>query len=161
MESFEQKLIPSLERATENDIPVLLSLEQEVSGSHLYSAMTEENDWKEEFKNGIVYFIKCGDKIIGNLSYEEKSPEHIYISGLVVRPEFQGKGIAREVLTHFLKEHSKAARIDLVTHPDNPALHLYQSLGFQIESRKENYWGEGEPRLVLALICEGAESEAK
>lgn len=163
MESFEQKekLTSSLERATKDDIPVLLSMEQKVSGSRLYSAMTEEDDWKEEFKNGTVYLIKSGDRIVGNLSYEIKSPEHIYISGLVVSPEFQGKGIARDVLTRFLSEHSEATRIDLVTHPDNPALKLYQSLGFQVESRKENYWGEGEPRLVLALTRGETESAPK
>jgi len=43
-------------------------------------------------------------------------------------------------------------RIELVTHPDNPALKLYESLGFTVESRKENYWGDGEPRLVLAIV---------
>jgi ribosomal protein S18 acetylase RimI-like enzyme len=123
--------------------------------------MTEEEDWKEELKNGTVYLIKSGDKVVGNLSYEQKSPEHLYISGLVVSPGFQGRGIARDVLTRFLNEHSKAKRIDLVTHPDNPALQLYQSLGFQVESRNEDYWGDGEPRLVLALIRNKVESDSK
>ena len=69
----------------------------------------------------------------------------------MVIPEFQGQGVAREVLTRLLKELKDVKRVDLVTHPDNQkALQLYQSLGFIVESRKENYFGDGEPRLILA-----------
>jgi ribosomal-protein-alanine N-acetyltransferase len=53
----------------------------------------------------------------------------------------------------FILEKCKGSnRIDLVTHPENSsALELYSSLGFKVESRQENYFGDGEPRLVLAL----------
>lgn len=94
---------------------------------------------------------------MGSVSYEVKSPDHIYISGLVVKPEFQGKGIATTALKQVLAKYVNAKRIDLVTHPDNPALKLYESLGFKTESRVENYWGEGQPRLVLALEREPQE----
>jgi ribosomal-protein-alanine N-acetyltransferase len=51
----------------------------------------------------------------------------------------------------FLLEEAKGcARIDLVTHPDNAAaIALYGSLGFALESRKEDYFGDGEPRVVM------------
>lgn len=43
-----------------------------------------------------------------------------------------------------------APKIDLVTHPENTkAIRLYESLGFKIAERKENYYGDGEPRVVL------------
>jgi [ribosomal protein S18]-alanine N-acetyltransferase len=75
----------------------------------------------------------------------------VYISGLVVTPPFQGRGIARKVLTMLFEQFKHFPRIDLVTHPDNTsALKLYHSLGFVTESRVENYFGDGEPRLVLA-----------
>lgn len=153
MESFEKResLEPTLMQASEADIDTLLELEKSVAGPHTYSAMLEADDWKEELKSCSVFLIKSGNEVVGNISYEIKSPEHIYISGLVVTPEFQGKGIAKKVLTQVLDKYSNTKRIDLVTHPDNPALKLYESLGFKIESRKENYWGEGEPRLVLVL----------
>lgn len=85
--------------------------------------------------------------------YEIKGPEHAYLSGLVIDPSFQGRGIGREVLSMILDKLKDFKRIDLVTHPDNVrALKLYQSLGFVVEARKENYYDDGEPRLVLALI---------
>lgn len=157
MESFERKesLPASLLRASEADIEKLLELEKSVAGPNTYSPMLEEDEWREELKSSSVFFIKSGDEIVGSISYEEKSPEHLYISGVVVNPEFQGKGFARNALQEILDQHPEAKRIDLVTHPDNPALKLYESLGFRVESRKEDYWGDGEPRLVLAIVKEG------
>jgi ribosomal-protein-alanine N-acetyltransferase len=42
--------------------------------------------------------------------------------------------------------------VELVTHPENEnAIRLYSFLGFRVERRLENYFGDGEPRAVLAL----------
>ncbi len=140
-----------LKEATVTDIPTLLKLEQSVAGTNVYSPMLEKSDWTEELQTNKVYLIEKNNVVVGNLSYERKSSDHVYISGLMVIPEFQGQGVAREVLTRLLKELKDVKRVDLVTHPDNQkALQLYQSLGFIVESRKENYFGDGEPRLILA-----------
>ncbi|MEK7554209.1 MAG: GNAT family N-acetyltransferase [Patescibacteria group bacterium] len=140
-----------LKEATVTDIPTLLKLEQSVAGTNVYSPMLEKSDWTEELQTNKVYLIEKNNVVVGNLSYERKSSDHVYVSGLVISPEFQGQGVAREVLTRLLKELKDVKRIDLVTHPENQkALQLYQSLGFVVESRKENYFGDGEPRLILA-----------
>lgn len=143
--------VPKLafQKANEADIAELIAVEKSIGDIHTYSSMVEEGEWKDELQSNDIFLIKEGDRVVGSISYEEKSPEHLYISGVVVRPEFQGKGIARTALQKVLNEHAHVPRIDLVTHPDNPARRLYESLGFVIESRQENYWGEGEPRLVL------------
>lgn len=139
-----------LKQASVDDIPVLIDLEQSAANRHTYSPVLTEDEWKEEFRKNKVYLIEKENSVVGNISYERKDSDHAYISGLVVLPEFQGQGIARKALMQVLEELKDVKRIDLVTHPDNHvALQLYQSLGFTIESRKENYWGEGEPRLVL------------
>lgn len=153
MEAFEQKkeVTTSLERAGEADIATLIDIEKSIGDAHTYSSMLEEEEWREELRGNSIFLLRHGNDVVGSISYEEKSPEHLYISGVVVRPEFQGQGIARAALQKVLEEHSTAKRIDLVTHPDNPALKLYESLGFRVESRHENYWGEGEPRLLLAI----------
>ncbi|MFH0852134.1 MAG: GNAT family N-acetyltransferase [bacterium] len=141
-----------LKKANLEDIPTLLEIEKSVAGTNIYSPMVEDADWKEEFQKCEVYLIEHNNMVIGNLSYEKKENDHVYISGLVIKPEFQGQGIGRKVLIKLLEELKDMRRIDLVTHPDNHhALKLYQSLGFIVESRKENYFGDGEPRLVLVL----------
>ena len=142
----------SLKRATIQDIPALLSIEKSVAGTKIYSPMLEESEWIEEFDNGPIYLIEKDGIVVGNISYEKKSDDRVYISGLAIDSHFQNQGIAREVLGQILESLKDIKRIDLMTHPENTvALKLYQSLGFVIESRKENYYGDGEPRLVLAL----------
>ena len=144
----------NLVKATEADIPALIELEKSVPRTHIYSPMLEAAEWHEEFAKGVVvYLIRKDGRLAGNASYEKKSENHIYLTGLLIRPEFQGQGVAREVLNRFLDEFKNVGRIDLVTHPDNKiALKLYESLGFVVESRKENYYGDGEPRLILRLL---------
>lgn len=142
----------SLKEALTSDISTLLEIEKSVSGTKIYSPMLDKNEWEKELKKGKVYLIEKNNNIVGSVAYEQKNLDYVYISGLAIKPIFQGQGIAREVLIKLLQELKITKRIYLVTHPDNlVALKLYQNLGFVIESRKENYFGDGEPRLVLIL----------
>ncbi len=132
-----------LKEASIFDIPTLLNLEKSVSGTTTYSPMLEEGEWREALQKGKVYLIEKDTTVVGNLSYEQDGNDRVYISGLVIIPAYQGQGIAREVLVHLLKNLERVRRVDLVTHPDNhAALKLYQSLGFAVESRQENYYGD-------------------
>ncbi len=143
----------TLKLATEKDIPIYIELEKSVMGVKTYSGIANEDEAREEFKNNVVYLIENNGEIIGSTQYEIKSPEHIYLSGLVINPKFQGKGIGREVLKQVLEKINNVKRSDLVTHPDNIfALKLYESFGFTIESRKENYYGDGESRVIMSRI---------
>jgi len=144
-------MLTNLRKVTSSDIPLLIALEG-MAGTKTYSPMLKQDEWEEEIKNNFVFLIEKDGIVVGNFSYEKKSEDHIYISGLIVIPEFQGQGIAREVMNNILEQFKEIKRIDLVTHPDNViALKLYQSLGFEVESRKENYFDDGEPRLMLVL----------
>ena len=140
-------------KATIKDIPILLTIENTVIGLKTYSTMLEESEWIEAISNGPVYLIEKDEKVVGDMSYEIKSADTAYISGLLILPEFQGQGIAKKAMKFMLNEIRKFKRIDLVTHPDNfKAIKLYESLGFNIESRKENHFGDGEPRVVMTLL---------
>ncbi len=153
MESPERResFNAALQRAEPSDVELLIDIEKSVPKTNVYSPMLTERGWAREMADYTVDLIKVNGEAAGSIAYAEKEPGHVYISGLIVRPEYQGKGIATNAMRQLLDRYSDAKRIDLVTHPDNPALHLYQSLGFQVEERKENYFGDGEPRLVLAL----------
>ncbi len=141
-----------LKRATKSDIGVLIELEKGVAGTKIYSPMLKEKEWEEALEKEIVYLVEKDGIVVGNVSYERKEESQIYISGLVINPRFQGQGIGREVMIRILDEVKDAKRIELVTHPDNmSALTLYKSLGFVVESKVENYYGDGEPRLILVL----------
>jgi len=148
----ERQISINLKSATMADLPILLQLEQSVAGTNIYSPMLEESEWKEELQKNHVHLIQGNKQIVGSISYEIKNSDHIYISGLVINPEFQGKGFGKKALLSLLEKFKDVSRIDLVTHPDNTkAVNLYKSLGFVEESRQENYYGDDEPRLVLTL----------
>lgn len=152
METYQapERAPVQIKEASTADIPTLIEIEKSIGDTHTYSSMLTFDEWQEEMQKNRVYLIEKNGIAIGNFSYEMKSDDHVYISGLIVSPQYQGQGIARYVLTHLLDELKDIKKIDLVTHPDNRvALELYQSLGFVVESRMENYFGDGEPRLVL------------
>lgn len=141
----------NLREATIEDLGLLASLEKTVSNLKTYSAMVTEEEWKEELAKSKVYIIEKDGVAIGNISYELKGGDHAYLNGFVVIPDFQGQGIGREVLARILEELKNMRRIDLATHPHNAkAIRLYLSFGFIIESWKDNYFGDGEPRIVLS-----------
>lgn len=157
MERFERReSAPTvfLEKASQADIEALIQIEQSVERTKVYSPMLTEKGWQRELSENEVYFIKTNNLVVGSIAYAEKSPERVYISGIIVIPQYQGKGIATDAMRQVMAKYPAVARIDLVTHPENPALKLYQSLGFKVEDKKENYFGDGEPRLVLALVRE-------
>ena len=74
------------------------------------------------------------------------------MSGLVIRPEFQRQGLAKQALGKLFEELKGYELVDLVVHPENSsALNLYKSFGFVVKERIENYYGDGEPRLRMVL----------
>lgn len=142
-----------LKKATIADIPILLELEKSVAGTNIYSPTLTKGEWKEELQKSEVYLIEKNNVVAGSILYEKNDNGNIYIGGLVVSPHFQGQGVAREAMMIVLEKFKDVKRIDLVTHPDNiRAVNLYQSLGFIAESRKENYYDDGDPRIVMARI---------
>ena len=150
MENSPEKDI-TLKLATIADIERYIEMEQKVV-SKLYSALVIPEEVIKEMKKGPVYMIMERDTVVGSVSYYKKEDQSIYISGLVIDPDYQGRGIARKVMLQILSEIKGEPRVKLVTHPDNiRAVNLYESLGFKITDRKENYFGDGEPRIELTL----------
>lgn len=140
-------------KAVVDDIPLLISLEESARDLKVYSGTYSRDEWTEELKIGVVYIIERNGVPVGDVMYEKKSEGYFYIDKILVLPEHQGQGIAKIAMEYILSEIGEAKRIDLVTHPENnKAVNLYASLGFAIESRKEDYFGDGEPRIVMVKI---------
>ena len=154
-----EKLVVTLKPATLADVDTLLELSRKVSDSQVYLTGTSREDEIHELQKTTTYLIEKDGVVVGRVAYVIKSPEHAYLSDLVIDPTYQGRGLGRDALMRVLKELEHNERIDVVTHPDNSAaLQLYLSLGFQVESRKEDYYGDGEPRLVLVKTRDLGES---
>ena len=121
------------------------------SASRIYGPIGTIEDAHREISENTLFFIKKDEIIVGTAAYRVRADNSVYISCVAIDPAYRRQGIARAAMTYILKKTKGTSRVDLVTHPENTnALHLYASLGFRIESRRENYYGDGEPRLVLA-----------
>lgn len=141
-----------LKRATAKDVDEYLDIERSIDGTPTYLATTDPKEALAEIKNNIAYLISENGHIVGSVMYQMKTPDHARISGLAIRPDFQNRGIGRAVMTKILEELKDIPNIDLVTHPDNDrAIKLYESLGFTLGERIENYFGDGEPRVVMTF----------
>ena len=138
--------------ATEKDLEIFIDLERKVANARVYGPALQAEKALDEIRKNAIYFLKQGDSVVGMAGYQKRPDGSIHITNVNIDPNYQRQGIARAVMQYFLERHRDAKRIDLVTHPENEnAIKLYRSLGFEVESRNENHFGDGEPRLVLAL----------
>lgn len=144
------------ERATEKDVDTYLDIERSIDGTPTYLATTSPEEALEEIRNNIAYLIREDGRVIGTVLYQMKAPDHAYISGLAIHHDFQNRGVGRVAMIKVLEELKNVPTIDLATHPDNErAIKLYESLGFTLGERVENYFGDGEPRIIMTLLKQG------
>jgi ribosomal protein S18 acetylase RimI-like enzyme len=145
-----------LEPATIKDVDALVAFEPKVADPKIYGPTLDRPGAVQEITSNQFYLIKMGDIVVGTAAYRSRPDESIYISNVAIDPIYRRRGIARAAMWFILGKLKGTRRIDLVTHPENKnALRLYASFGFKVESRQENYFGDGEPRLVLALTRPG------
>ncbi len=144
------KPIITLHKISLSDVDTYVNLEKNFSSLKNYSPSDTIAQAQEQIKNNLCFFIKQNNIIVGSIDYHMKDEYCAYITGLVVHPDFQDQGIARTALNMLLEELKNVKEISLDTHPHNTkAIMLYLSSGFLIDSWKDNYYGDGEPRIVL------------
>lgn len=88
---------------------------------------------------------------IGFFAFENQG-EKIEVKTVVVLPEYQNRGYGK-IMMNKIKELAKTKPVFLVTHPKNiNAVLMYLKSGFEIYGWKDNYYGDGQPRLLLKLV---------
>lgn len=141
-----------LERATEQDIETLLRLGKDAA-SKTYAAILDKEQMLKELADDFIYLIKKDNVIVGMVDYKLMESNKAYLSELVIDKPFQGQGIAKRALQQVLDLLPEVKQFELYTHPENvAAIKTYLSLGFIIKSWKENYYGDGEPRIGMTRL---------
>ena len=131
----------------------MASLEKSVSGNKLFHPLTDEGAVRAYIKESIVFIVQLDGCAVGTVSYKLEDSGDVHIMGLTTSPQHQRLGIGKKAMEFVLGKLGKNRRVYLTVHPENtPAVTLYLKPGFKAEGRKENYFGDGEPRLILAKI---------
>lgn len=84
----------SLVEGTEADVTAFLALEKKLDGP-IYRGETSKEDVIGG--NNFFYMVKAGEKIVGQVAYWKEQKNSIYINVVAIDPEFQGRGLGREL----------------------------------------------------------------
>lgn len=85
------------------------------------------SEWKG---NGGLVFIEKDNSFLGMLQLK-RSRTFLELSSFVMNPQFKGKGYGRALLESCLIAADMPVCLRVTQ--DNPAKHLYESVGFQVE----------------------------
>ena len=96
----------------------------------------QDKYYKETYQGAQYHIIEWEDKSVGRL-YVHRREKEIRIMDIALLPEFRNHGIGSTLLGQILEE-GKNRNLPVTIHVErfNPALHLYERLGFrQIEDK--------------------------
>jgi ribosomal protein S18 acetylase RimI-like enzyme len=132
--------------ATEDDVPFMRRLYGSTREEELkIVAWTEEEKgafldmqfhaqkvyYEANYQNCDFLIIEQEGTPIGRL-YIDRLPDDIRIVDIALMPEHRGKGLGRILLQEILDEAAASGRkVSIHVEQFNPALHLYQRLGFR------------------------------
>ncbi len=124
----------------------------EAAESRIGAMQHIELDLPKVFDNDQVWawFLTAERQTCG-IVYCENRNGVLLIHEPILRPAFHGRGVEEVVLRTLLGYlHEVGGRIATVVHPSNvDALKLYNKLGFEIVGKDPNFFGDGQPRLIV------------
>lgn len=88
--------------------------------------------FRKDFQVEEATIIQVNGQDVGYFSLKE-TKEELYLSNIQISFAIQGQGLGSSVIEGILANTSKQMR--LTTFSDNPAMHLYERLGFEVVER--------------------------
>ncbi len=129
-----------------------------------YTRERLEEGWFRNLQNITAIVAFHGDKIVGHAQiFKFPHPRRKGTADLLtyIHQDFQGVGLGTAMLAKLIELAKKEGlhRLGLYVVADNkPAIHLYQKMGFKVESAmKDAYFGENgkyHDMLVMGLLLE-------
>ena len=125
---------------------------EKASSSKFFHAFTDSHGMVKYLEDSIVYFILMDNTKVGAIGYEKINKELAQIQGLNILPKYRNRNIGTNAVKELEKKiiQNGFKEANLMVHPENTiAIITYMKCGFSIKSWKENYFGDGEPRLEM------------
>lgn len=137
-------MIVTIKEATEEDFPAIWEIFRLIikpGDTVSFSPDTTYDEAKEIWMGHGHYTYKAmlDGAIVGTYNFKANFPclgSHVANGSYMVHPDFQGKKIGFQMVTHSLEEAKRkgfiAMQFNLVVSTNIPAVKLYQKLGFKI-----------------------------
>ncbi len=123
-----------------------------------YFDKTEESDFVEYLDSQLedYYVVEQGSKIIGcgGINYEPESNSAV-ISWDIIHPNYQGKGIGKELLEFRInKIKEKKKHTQVIVRTSQFTFKFYEKAGFKLIESVKNYWAKGIDLYYMTLVLE-------
>jgi ribosomal protein S18 acetylase RimI-like enzyme len=136
----------SLRKATAKDQRFLFTVIRtamkpvyEASGQTVSSDEEAFADFQKKFDPNDVSVIQINGEDAGRLRVT-RTPEHIFIGGIHLLPEYQGQGVGSSLLLSLIEE-SESTSLPIILEVrdvNTDAYRLYEKLGFTLQNQREN-----------------------
>ena len=112
-----------------------------------YFDFSEKEDFINYLESEIEdYFVIVENNLIigcGGINYFKKNNE-ARISWDIIHPEFHGKGIGKELMTHRLNVLKEKKNINTITVRTSQFAYLfYEKVGFKLHKIEKDFWAKG------------------
>lgn len=129
-------------RATNNDIPALLALEQKVyAGQMPWNSVSFETEFKK--RKSSLYLVVYDASTLVAMIGARFHPREAHITNIAVAPAYQGQHIAHQLLDLMIERaranHSECVSLE-VRIDNQVAKALYRSMGFEATFIRKNYY---------------------
>jgi [ribosomal protein S18]-alanine N-acetyltransferase len=139
-----------LRSMTRADLDQVLALEQ-----RCHPQPWSRTTFERELANKVarIDLLLIDEVVVGYLCSWQVAGE-LEIQNIVTAPEWRRKGLAR-LLMHELLKRASAGQIERtlleVRAGNAAAIALYKRFGFRIDTRRDNYYADGEAAILMSL----------
>ncbi|MCB5238575.1 GNAT family N-acetyltransferase [Niallia circulans] len=117
-----------------------------------------DEEMNKRFISSLNLIAEYNDEITGYAFFSgDLSRKEIYLESLYIHPNFQGKGIGKQLLNSGIKKYSDPSTISLSVYKGNSNLFFYKKEGFKITKENTgNFYGH--PMTFMVMTKEIAKS---
>ena len=81
------------------------------------------------------------DEFFTNASLQEKGAKHCFLLGLEVRPEYQGKGLASQIMNRYIDMEEKRGTEKIFLTCHTRFVPFYSGFGYEHLGKSPSTWG--------------------
>jgi [ribosomal protein S18]-alanine N-acetyltransferase len=131
------------------DIEDVHALEQQLFPHDSWSV---EQFWSELARPTRKYVVAIAHEAIVGYAGIFYLPPDADLQTIAVAPQEQGTGVATALLTSLIEQARDCAQMMLEVRADNdPAISLYERFGFEMMSRRTNYYPDNADAIIMRL----------